>query len=70
MFQLNSTPAAAIPLRLPKPRRFRALATAVRADPDPQPAMIELEGVSKTFRGGGRATTAAFENLNFSIAKR
>ena len=70
MFQLNSTPELAMPLRLPKPSRFRAVATAVRADPDPQPAMIELEGVSKTFRGGGRGSMAALENLTLSIAER
>ena len=70
MIQLTSTPAASIPLRLPKPSRLRAVTIAGRADPEPQPAMIELEGVSKTFRSGGRATMAAVENLTLSIAER
>jgi putative ABC transport system ATP-binding protein len=49
---------------------LRAVTIAGRADPEPQPAMIELEGVSKTFRSGGRATMAAVENITLSIAER
>lgn len=70
MLQLYSTPVPAMPRRLPNPMAYHAVTTSVRTDQEPHPAMIGLSGVSKTFRGYGRATMAAIEDLTLNIAER